>query len=343
MAGSTDRLNWVDAAKALCIILVVMMHSTLGVEKAAGETGWMGAVVAFAQPFRIPTFFVISGLFLTRIIDRPWRGFLDRRVVHFAYFYVLWLVIQFAFKAPGMVAESSAAETPRLFVLSLTVEPFGTLWFLWMLPVFALTVRLTRHIPLATVFAIAIALEIAPIATGFVAVDEFASRFVYFLAGYALAPAIFRFVGWVGAAPRLALAALLAWAALEAAAVYSGVAALPLVSLALGALGALAVVAAALLITALPRAGSLLCFVGANSLVIYLAFFLPMAASRVLLLKSGVITDIGTISLLVTIAGVTMPFAIWWTALRTGGRFLFERPHWARIEARHVRRTLAPI
>jgi uncharacterized membrane protein YcfT len=32
-------------------------------------------------------------LFLFRVIDRDWRIYLDRKVVHFAYFYMLWLVI----------------------------------------------------------------------------------------------------------------------------------------------------------------------------------------------------------------------------------------------------------
>ena len=41
-----------------------------------------------------------------------------------------------------------------------------------------------------------------------------------------------------------------------------------------------------------------------NSIVIYLAFFLPMAATRTVLLKTGIITDLGTISLIVTAAGV---------------------------------------
>jgi uncharacterized membrane protein YcfT len=30
------RVDWVDYAKGFCIIFVVMMHSTLGVEAAAG-------------------------------------------------------------------------------------------------------------------------------------------------------------------------------------------------------------------------------------------------------------------------------------------------------------------
>ena len=56
-------MAWVDYAKGLCIVMVVMMHSTLGVEQAAGAHSFMGAVVAFAKPFRMPDFFLISGLF----------------------------------------------------------------------------------------------------------------------------------------------------------------------------------------------------------------------------------------------------------------------------------------
>src|SRR5438105_15603336 len=100
-AQAGGRVDWVDYAKGICIVMVVMMHSVLGVEKAAGETGFMHAFVMFAQPFRMPDFFLISGLFLSVVIDRDWRTYLDRKVLHFAYFYVLWMTIQFGFKAPG--------------------------------------------------------------------------------------------------------------------------------------------------------------------------------------------------------------------------------------------------
>jgi uncharacterized membrane protein YcfT len=56
----------------------------LGVEQAAGREGWMHAAVAFARPFRMPDFFLISGLFLARVIDRARRDYLDRKVLHFA-------------------------------------------------------------------------------------------------------------------------------------------------------------------------------------------------------------------------------------------------------------------
>ena len=130
------RVAWVDYAKGFCIVMVVMMHSTLGVEKAAGATSWMDALIAFAKPFRMPDFFLISGLFLARVIDRDWRDYLDRKVVHFAYFYVLWVTIQFAFKAPGFARTSSAGRaSPRNISLAF-IEPFGTLWFIYLLPIF---------------------------------------------------------------------------------------------------------------------------------------------------------------------------------------------------------------
>ena len=105
--ATSHRVDWVDYAKGICIIFVVMMHSTLGVEAAAGQEGWMHYVVAFAKPFRMPDFFLISGLFLARVIDRDWTTYLDRKVVHFAYFYVLWMTIQIGVKAPGMAAEAA--------------------------------------------------------------------------------------------------------------------------------------------------------------------------------------------------------------------------------------------
>src|ERR1044072_8427859 len=96
-----SRVDWVDDAKGFCIVMVVMMHSTLGVEAAAGEPSWMGHLVAFAKPFRMPDFFLISGLFLARVIDRDWRTYLDRKVGHFAYFYLVWILIPWAVKGHG--------------------------------------------------------------------------------------------------------------------------------------------------------------------------------------------------------------------------------------------------
>jgi uncharacterized membrane protein YcfT len=72
-------------------------------------------------------------------------------------------------------------------------------------------------------------------------------------------------------------------------------------------------------------------YCGEHSIVIYLAFFLPMAATRTVLIKTGVVTDIGTMSALVTFAGVFGALVWYWAVRSTPFRFLFERPAWTRL------------
>jgi uncharacterized membrane protein YcfT len=307
----------------------VMMHSTLGVEQAAGRDGWMHAAVAFARPFRMPDFFLISGLFLGRVIDRDWRDYLDRKVLHFAYFYVLWVTIQFAFKAPMFAAELGWRGV-GLSYLEAFIEPFGTLWFIYLLPIFFVVVKLSRGLPWPAIWIVGAALEIVHIDTGWTVIDEFAHRFVYFYSGYIFAARIFAMAAGVQRKPMHGLGALAVWAVINGMLVLGGYADRPLVSLALGFAGAGAAVAVAAL---LARSEMLrpLRYCGENSIVIYLAFFLPMAATRVALLKSGIITDLGTIALLVTAAGVIGALAWYWVVRHTRFRFLFERPQWARL------------
>jgi uncharacterized membrane protein YcfT len=323
------RVDWVDYAKGFCIVMVVMMHSTLGVEAAAGREGWMQALVAFAKPFRMPDFFLISGLFLARVIDRDWRDYLDKKVVHFFYFYVLWVTIQFAFKAPMFAAEMGWRGA-GLAYLEAFIEPFGTLWFIYLLPLFFVVVKLTRGLPWMLIWLVGAALEIAPIHTGWMVIDELAGRFVYFYSGYIFATHIFRFAEGVQQQPVAALGGLLLWGILNGVMVFAGHGDLPFVSLGLGLVGAAAVVAVAALMAKTELFRSLR-YCGANSIVIYLAFFLPMAATRTILLKTGIITDLGTVSLIVTAAGVIGALCWYWAVRKTPFRFLFERPAWAKL------------
>jgi uncharacterized membrane protein YcfT len=320
----SGRVDWVDYAKGICIIMVVMMHSVLGVELAAGQTGFMHLVVAFAKPFRMPDFFLISGLFLPLVIDRNWRTYLDRKVVHFAYFYVLWVTIQFGFKAPGFAAETSWAHAGYLYLESF-IEPFGTLWFIYELPIFFVVTKATRRLPPLLIWGLAALLEMTHFSTGWTAIDEFGARFVYFYTGYLFADRVFALSDRARAEPRLALAALALWALVDESLVQLGMSEWPLISLSLGVAGACAIVTTG---TLLARAKWLdfVRFCGEHSIVIYLAFFLPMAATRTLLLHTGLIHDVGMMSLTVTLVALFGALAIWQAAIRFGANFLFERP-----------------
>jgi len=337
-----ERIAWLDIAKAICITLVVVMHSTFGVEKAVGETGWMHWLGEFSVPFRMPDFFLIAGMFLAARIDQPWRTYLDRRVLHFAYLYVLWLTINFAVKAPSFAAEAGWDGVARDYLIAF-IDPWGALWFIYHLALFFLVTRLLRPVPWPVVWLAAAALEIAPIETGWMLPDQFAARFVYFYTGYVFARHILRLGEAMDARPLAALAGLAVWAPLNGWLVASGHAALPFVSLALGFAGAWAVITAAGLLARTPVAAPVSWF-GSRSLPIYLAFFLPMAATRLVLLKLGIIDDVGTMSLLVTIAALIGPVILYELTQRIGwGRFLFERPAWARIDGHWRRPRGAPL
>ncbi len=325
------RVPWVDYAKGICILMVVMMHSTLGVEAAAGSKSWMHELVAFARPFRMPDFFLIAGLFLARRIDRDWPDYLDRKVFHFAYFYLLWLTIQFALKSPGIISEVGASgflsEYGHAFL-----QPFGTLWFIYLLPIFFVVTKALRNVSPVAVWLVAAAFEVSHLHTGLTIVDEFASRFVYFYSGYVLAPQIFRLAEHVGQAPARAILALSAWGLFNGFCVKAGISDMPLMGLILGFAGVGAVVAVSVLLTKVSW-GNALRYCGENSIVIYLAFTVPMAATRMVLLKLGWISDLGSVALLVTIAGLTGALVMYWIVRNTPLAFLFVRPGWAHLSA----------
>ena len=338
---TTGRLAWVDVAKGICILLVVMMHSVTGTGEAMGGEGFLHAVVAFAKPFRIPDFFLLSGLFMGRVIDRDWCLFSDRRVVHFAYFYLLWLVIQSAARYGKIVGDDGPAAFAAHLAHAL-VEPYSSLWFIYLLAVFSVVTKLLRRMPAALLLGGAALLQIADIRSGSTLIEEFCARYVYFVAGYLFAERIFALADTARRRVGLALCGLAAWAVAEGwlaltpstEPTYPTLASLPLVGLALGGLGALAIVVAAALITRTggPIAESIR-FCGQRSIVIYLAFSLPMAATREILVRTGVIADIGLASLTVMISAVLLPLLLERLVRGTPLKFLFVRPARFRLAA----------
>ncbi|MEM6384113.1 MAG: acyltransferase family protein [Pseudomonadota bacterium] len=346
------RVDWVDVAKGVCIFFVVMMHATLGVQEITGEQSWMGSIVAWAAPFRMPDFFFIAGLFLMRTIDAPWLRFIDRKIIHFVYFYLIWMVIQGVLKGGLLTGDPGAVPGVLLTAL---YEPFGTLWFIYILPIMFMVVRLTRQVPVWLMLVVTAALEIAPITSGIFLLDEFCARFVYFYAGYALATHAFRMADEARDKPLLALVFLSSWAIVNTFAVFTPVellgetrtiAQLPVVSLVMGGLGALAVISFAAVVTG-GALGRLLSYMGARSIVIYLAFFVPMVIVREAGVRFGLITDTGLLSLVTTLAAVSLPLLGYWLikTVKPLGifAFLFERPQWARIERDSSGRRRAAI
>jgi uncharacterized membrane protein YcfT len=253
---------------------------------------------------------------------------------------VIQVVIKFAGDGPGAI----------IYQLDFgLIEPLGSLWFIYLLPIFFVVTKLLRPAPWSLVWIAAALLETARINTGSTVIDEFASRYVYFLSGYLFSESVFALAAWARTHKAMALRGLAAWAALEGLltfvpppfAAYANYATLPLVSLMAGFAGACAVVVSASLLSEL-RGTAWLRYCGKNSIVIYLAFFLPMAATRGLIVRTGYITDIGIASVLVTFAGVTVPLLLFALVRNTQFKFLFERPAMLRLGANFRPAKLQP-
>lgn len=342
MSDNKQRLDWVDMAKGLSILLVVMMYSAYSTGEDTGGVGVLHWVIGFATPFRMPEFFMISGLFLPLVIARDWKRYADRRVVHYLYFYALWALIHIIFKQALIARDPGMAVSYILWGL---VEPYGVLWFIYMLAVFSAVTKLMHdlRVPHWVVLAVAAILQMSAIHTGSYIIDQFAAYFVFSYAGYALAPHIFKIADWAGKNVLLSIAALMVWAVVEIGLVFSpgyevapghvtmGLAALPGMHLALAIIGTVALCVLAVLLTKLAFMDWLR-WVGSKSLIVYLVFVLPMGIVRTLLLKFGIITDVSTLSIVTMAAAVASPLVLYWLVERTGWcRFLFTRPAWAHI------------
>jgi uncharacterized membrane protein YcfT len=341
--SAQQRFDWVDTAKGLSILMVVMLYATYSVGEDTGGTGALHLVAGYLTPFRMPDFFAISGLFLSRSLKKDTLTFLDRRVFHYAYFYLLWLVIHIAIKVVLATGDVGLALGQTATAL---VEPYGVLWFIYVLAMVNLAVKLLQvlRVPHWLALALGAALQIADLHTGFYAIDQFSAYFVYFYAGYALAPLFFEIVGFAQAHKRLAVAGLAIWAIVNGIVVFlpgytvhpnefdMGVAATPGLRLVFAFLGMQAIFVTAGLLTTLPYM-RWLAWIGARSIVLYVAFALPMTAVRAALIKFDLISDITLLSVVVYAAALIGPFVLYALVQKTGyGRFLFERPAWLHLD-----------
>jgi uncharacterized membrane protein YcfT len=301
----------------------------------------------------MPEFFMISGLFLSQVIDRPWRLYGDRRILHYLYFYYLWAVLQILFKTGLGSGNFGGALTECLWAI---VQPYGVLWFVYVLAIYSLATRLLHQfrVPVWLAFGGAAILQLMHFDTGIYIFDHFAAYYVFFFGGYAFAPLVFRIVAWAGEHVALSIAILVAYAIAEAALVFGGgvvmlprgiemgYAAFPPLWFALAFAGSLVICITASLVVRVPWL-QWLRWLGEHSIVIYLSFTIPMSAMRTLILRLHLVEDTSTVSLIVWAVSLISPVLLYIAIQKTGwGRFLFERPAWAHIPGTPGSRSYRP-
>lgn len=333
MAARQQRLAWVDYAKGLSILLVVHMHATYGVEAALGREGIMGMIAHFASTFRMPMFFMVSGLFLARSMSLPWRDYIDRKVLHLVYFFLVWTAITLALKGLPMVDWQWQALPG--FALHTLIEPFGTLWFIYVLALFYLATRAMRFMPRPVLWGLSGALHVLAIQTGWTVIDAFADNYVFFLTGYVLAQEIMAGVRVYQRKPQIVIPVFLLAMAANASLFQLGLVGFPGITLAAGLVLPYAVMLlAGMLAVHWPQPWLAHC--GRYSIVIYLSFFIPMVVAREALIRLGLTPDVDLVSLLVWLCAAVSPLLVFHLVRGTWLGLVYQRPSWLHLGPRHA-------
>ena len=346
-SAAPARVEWADAAKGVCIILVVAWHVIvkhyLLVDWHIGlpVPGVWGTLGEQLLPLRMPLFFTISGVFATNALVRPWRVVARGRIAKFCYLYTVWLLVHTAVLAFVPDFPTERAASPLRLLEQLTITP-SNLWYLYGLAIYFALAKALRRLPPAALLVPAAVLS-AVAAAGLVPTPgdrgSFYQNLVFFLAGLYFRPRIERLAA-TATARRLwltfgayvaALAVMAAVSAQEWFGVWLVVSAVAVV---------FGVTAAARLVWAWPRLGDRLARLGRITLPIYVIHMPVLALLHLFLVGplsglsgAGQLLAAPVYPAVLTAVVITVSLAIHRGLTLVGARWLFDLPRLARRRA----------
>lgn len=325
-----SRHGWVDIAKGICIVAVVCYYAHTYIGYILPSTGWLDAWSAFAKPFRMPDFFLLSGLFLSRVIDRPWRSYLDTKVAHYLFFLMVWTLPYLAWR---LIHETppdlTAIKAIRLYIYFL-IQPMAMLWFIQILATYFVVTRLLRSLPGWILIAAAAVLMVTRVRTGFSPVDNFGVYYVFFLTGYLFASRIFSWADWVAGHRRKSWLMIVGWAFANAFVVSKGWSLLPFWDMVSGFVGISAIIALSSLL-ADKEWMQWVRYLGKNSIVVYVGFYLPLQWWLAAYTHFGWQIEINLLSTLTVVLSLLAALLFNLMTRNTVFAFLFKRPAWAHL------------
>nr|WP_255426299.1 acyltransferase family protein [Pseudonocardia sp. C8] len=341
------RLDWVDAAKGMTILLVVVHHAVLFLQ----QLGLVPPAVATANmalaSLRMPLFFLVSGLFLAGPLTASWRTMLHKRVALFGYLYVLWTAIQYAVMVllPADLMFSERLAGDPVDQLRTLLVPAPSMWFLYALALYSVLAKLVRRVPMAAQLGVTGVLS-AVVGAGLLEPDDtwgLAARYLFFfLLGFHARTVVERLAA--ASTPVRAALAVPATGALAAVAVVLDVRGVPGVAL---LLNVAAVVCGVLVAAQLARwaVGRPLVLLGRHTLPVYLANMPWLGVIALVLRDVPVPPALGyvlPVLLAVVTTGLTLLTWRVLLTLRAGWMYTLPGPLAHRRPAGSPRRALPP-
>ncbi len=147
------RIDWVDRARALSILMVVLLHARIELAFLGATSPTIEFIVNFASTMRMPLFFAASGLFAVSWVERrSWREVFSRKLMLLLWVFLIWQPVVFAYKVAEMLLLPEQPDnTLGTQLAKVALSPFrpnGELWFLWALALFFVLAKLTARTPI---------------------------------------------------------------------------------------------------------------------------------------------------------------------------------------------------
>lgn len=320
------RLNWIDYARGFTVIWVVLYQCTTRIGYDLPPEGWVYWLAELGRPLRMPALFFISGLLLTSALQKNWRDFINSKVLHLIFFFLLWSFLQILMRDWRL----PLTEFSLKLFNAVTTNPQNSLWFIAVLPLFFIITRLCRDVPPPLMLGIAALLEIMHIGPYSIWTDNTTSYYIFFLFGIYGAGIVHRVTDYFEANLKAAILAIFVFLPLNYLMVVMDWWNKPFLSLILTSYSLAVVIALGILANYSGRF-SFLAFAGKNSLVIYLSYVPFVILILGLLKKTPLSNDFSSLSLIAWGAGVFGALGLWFIVRKTPLSFLFERPKWLKI------------
>lgn len=127
-----QRLDWVDYARGIAIILVVFRHTMVGLNRSGLTVpDWLYQIQEFTVNFRMPAFFMLSGIFLAKAVIKRETGEVFRKKSYtLLYPYLLWTTLFISIQIL-MSDYTNASRTPEDY-LDIILQPrsLDHMWYL---------------------------------------------------------------------------------------------------------------------------------------------------------------------------------------------------------------------
>ncbi len=303
----SNRLEWLDAARGIGIVLVVYAHGARALYDVLPNLAAFQRIDQIVYAFHMPLFFFLAGLVSTSSLSRSRAAFLRGKVTTVVYPYFVWSIAYWALELLFQEYVNSPVEPDA--IITILWFPIEHLWFLYVLFLCQVIAALLwpRLIALVLLSAWILLGPVPPIN-----VPQLWVQLPWFVAGLLMAPIMLKREANAARRAGFSLAAAALFALAAAGAFWSGLPA-RLESFLLAGVGISLTIALA---TGLSGSRGLT-YLGSASLSIYLLHTIFAAGVREFFEAAYPIPPL--IMLAVTcVAGLLMPLIVHEAARRTG-------------------------